>query len=779
MKMNGSVQRRYDLDWLRVIAFAILMFFHTGMGFTSYDWSVKNYESSRFLDGLIGFLHQWRMPLLFFISGAAVWFAMEKYGTWRYLGERQKRLLLPLVFGMLVVIPPQVYCERVYQRAGYTSFLDFYRTLFTSGSYPQGNVSWHHLWYIPYIWAYSMLTVPVFAWLQGTGGRVVIARLQHLLLRPGALFLIFLPSAVVEIALRPFYPGDANNLVSDWANFGHKLTFFVFGFLLASGIDLAEGIARRRRQYLAAAVVSLVVLGMVSKLPVRMPAALYRCLTNFQTWMWILVALGLGRRYLNVNSPALRYCTNAVYPFYILHQTVIMMLLLPLVYVDLGLWTKYFLVLVGTAVVSWALYAGIITRVNVLRVCFGLKSQRRLQPTAEAVVPEMAGSVKRLGRGAPACGGTGSIAAGLLVGLIALGFPSTAKAGGRLIPVVIAGESLAGNRLRIAESQPTAVYLPPSYSAGAKRYPVIYLLPNFNTGVWRYTAGSYQGFRLQPAVDGLICSGAIPEVIVVIPNAAHFLGSSWYRNSALTGHWADFITRDVVGYIDSHFRTIARPEARGLAGHGVGGTGALELALKHADTFGSVYAMSPAVFSGKDLARFTADGDAHSEAWQALTKEWSRMDEDAAARAFRLFMQAHINSSSREDLFTALRISCAAAAGTPTKSFPYIDYPLAASRDQAEREQFWADILGNWEPKVKAYLARPYRLTGITIESGGQGEYDFIMRGAEHVSGVMRSLGVANRLFVAKGGHDSALGTRLETGMLPTLARSLRTEWSQ
>jgi glucans biosynthesis protein C len=82
MSTQSGINRRYDLDWLRVIAFGILMLFHSGMGFTSYQWHVVNYESSRLIDELVSFLHQWRMPLLFFISGAAVWFAMEKYGTW-------------------------------------------------------------------------------------------------------------------------------------------------------------------------------------------------------------------------------------------------------------------------------------------------------------------------------------------------------------------------------------------------------------------------------------------------------------------------------------------------------------------------------------------------------------------------------------------------------------------------------------------------------------------------------------------------------------------------
>ena len=179
-----TMNRRYDLDWLRVIAFAILMLFHTGMAFSSYDWHVKNFESSALIDWLIMFFHQWRMPLLFFISGAAVWFAMEKYPTWRYLRERHTRLLVPLLFGMSVVIPPQVYCERLYQGQTYSSFLDFYPTIFTSGSYPQGNLSWHHLWYVPYIWAFSMITLPLFAWLRSTPGRTVLARLQRFLSRP-------------------------------------------------------------------------------------------------------------------------------------------------------------------------------------------------------------------------------------------------------------------------------------------------------------------------------------------------------------------------------------------------------------------------------------------------------------------------------------------------------------------------------------------------------------------------------------------------------------------
>jgi glucans biosynthesis protein C len=773
MKGEGATNRRYDLDWLRVIAFAILIFFHTGMGFTSYDWHVKNYESSPFLDELIRFLHQWRMPLLFFISGAAVWFALEKYGTWHYLGERQKRLLWPLIFGMLVVIPPQVYCERIYQRQGYASFFDFYPTIFTAGSYPQGNLSWHHLWYIPYIWAYSMMTLPLFAWLRSPSGRLAIVGFQNLLKRPLALYFIFLPAALTEIVLRPYFPGDSCNLISDWANFTHKLTFFIIGFALASGLELAEVICRGRWQYLAAAVISLIGLEYVWHAQVQMPSALYRCLSNFEIWMWILAALGFGRRYLNANSSALRYATSAVYPFYILHQTVIVILLLPLVYVDLGLWTKYTLVLTGTVLVTWGLYEGLISRVNILRVSFGLKARKSSSSLGN--VPGSADLPGGPGQQAAVRINSGPLGTSLLIAA-ALALATNAGATGKLTPVEIPGPSLANNLLRVATIQPAAVYLPPSYFQSQKRYPVIYLLPNFDTGVWRYTAGSYQEFRLQPAVDGLIAAGRMPELIVLIPNAAHFLGSSWYRNSKLTGNWEDFITRDIVGYVDSHFRTIARRDARGLAGHGVGGTGALELGLKHSDLFGGVYAMSPAVMAGEDLAHLTEGGEKQAEPWRRLVGEWSTLNEADAARAFRLYTQARLNSSSSSDLFDILRISCAAASGTSISQFPYIDYPFPESHDAAARSAYWAEILGNWKGKVQAYLSRADRLKLITIEYGRRGDYDFIVRGAQHVSQVMNELNVSNTLSASEGNHDGTLGRRLREGMLPTLGNALKTE---
>jgi len=382
------MNRRYDLDWLRVIAFGLLMLFHSGMLFSTWDWHVKNLETSEAFDHVMGFVHQWRMPLLFFISGSAVWFAMQRYSTRQFFLERHQRLLLPLVFGMLVVIPPQVYHERLYHDQQYASFSDFYPTTFTSGGYPQGNLSWHHLWYVPYIWAYSMVLLPLFVWLRSPRGRPWLERALRWAGRPWMLFLLFVPSALSDSALRPFWPGDANNLVSDWGNFSHKLTFFLAGFVLASGAGVYDLIAGHRRKFLLAAglaVAGLATMGILrpaggSGQAVSAAALIgYYTLNNFQIWMWLLVALGYGRRYLSFNHPFLRYANEAVYPFYILHQTVIIILGYHLAYTTWPIGLKFPLVVTATFLICWGLYALAIRPWNLLRVPFGMK-RRRVRP---------------------------------------------------------------------------------------------------------------------------------------------------------------------------------------------------------------------------------------------------------------------------------------------------------------------------------------------------------------------------------------------------------------
>jgi len=385
-------ERRYDLDWLRVMAFGLLILFHTGMMFVSWGWHVKNPETSVALEWVMRFLHEWRMPLLFFISGAAVWFAMEKYPTLSYLRERAVRLLVPLVFGMLVVVPPQVYFERRFQQWDYASFWEFYPTIFTSGSYPQGNMSWHHLWYLPYIFAYSMLLLPLFLWLRTTRGRKALTFIRARLCRPGALLLLCIPSAVSDVCLRPAWPADTNNLVADWGNFTSKAIIFLTGFVLCSGEEIWDRIERDRFRALGLGLLATIVLYLswYADLEIQgLSRAAYRVLRNLNLWCWLLGVLGLGRRYLRFNHPFLKYATEAVYPWYILHQTVIVAIGYYVAGWDMALWWKYTVVLIAMAIVTGLLHEFVIRRTSLLRPFFGLKIKPRAG-TSRVLVAECA-----------------------------------------------------------------------------------------------------------------------------------------------------------------------------------------------------------------------------------------------------------------------------------------------------------------------------------------------------------------------------------------------------
>jgi surface polysaccharide O-acyltransferase-like enzyme len=148
---NSVLTRRHDLDWLRLIAILILLFFHTGMWFNTWGWHVKNSETSVAFNYWMVWLHYWRMPLLLFISGAGTYMALGKRTPGQFLKERRNRLLVPLVFGMFVVVPPQIYYEHILD---YNSYWEFYKTVFQFVPYPRGSFSWHHLWFILYLFLF-------------------------------------------------------------------------------------------------------------------------------------------------------------------------------------------------------------------------------------------------------------------------------------------------------------------------------------------------------------------------------------------------------------------------------------------------------------------------------------------------------------------------------------------------------------------------------------------------------------------------------------------------
>ncbi len=299
-----------------------------------------------------------------------------------------QRLLLPLAFGMFFIIPPQVYYERLFQGQTFGSFAEFYQTVLTFVPYPAGNFSWHHLWYVPYILVFSFLVLPLSWYATTQRGKQRLLRALDFFTRRNTIILWFFPLAVLQIILRPFWPSDTNNLLADWSNFAWTFTFFVYGFLLASHSAIWGTIEDLRRLTLKIAVASFLLLAIIWTTDYelsQLELIPYRLLKSLHAWCWILTLLGFAHKHLGRDSRLLRYANEAVYPFYILHQTLIV-----IIGYHLASWTvnpnlKFLVVAAGTVAGCWILYEGVIRRTALTRVLFGMRpaKTRKTRPVAE------------------------------------------------------------------------------------------------------------------------------------------------------------------------------------------------------------------------------------------------------------------------------------------------------------------------------------------------------------------------------------------------------------
>jgi glucans biosynthesis protein C len=386
--------RRHDLDWLRVIAFLLLILYHTGMFFVPWSFHFKNRETSELFELWMTPLNQFRLPLLFMISGMGAFFAIRSRTVSAYLKERSLRLLLPLLFGMLVVVPPQIYFEHLYKGANYSSYWQFYPQVWEFIPYPQGSFSWHHLWYIPYIFIYSLLALPLLFYGKAERSYRVRTRLALFFSPPGRIYLLGLPLLITYYGLSPYFP-TTHNLVWDWYNFTYSFLFFLYGILFISTDGLWESMERQRgvswRIALAPfAFLWLFVWGPTLEI-MREDTLLFFLLYGFLKTVFVtsclLAILGYSRLLLNRNSQFLSYATEAVYPIYILHQSVMMVFGYYILRTSLGIIPKFALVVLATCSGSLFLYEIFIKRCNPVRILFGLRPVRKTKSSLDSDCP--------------------------------------------------------------------------------------------------------------------------------------------------------------------------------------------------------------------------------------------------------------------------------------------------------------------------------------------------------------------------------------------------------
>ena len=385
--------RLFFLDWIRILAFFVLIFYHVGMYYVSEDWHVKSPHAGTAIEPLMLLSSPWRLGLLFMVSGVAASFMLGKDGTAEFLRKRSWRLLVPLVFGMFVVVPPQAYFEVAEKVAYAGSYAEFMRLYVSSyGGFCRGTdcldmPTWNHLWFVSYLWVYTVVFAAIVhlsgkrfaAWSNAVGGWLTGWKM------------IAWPTAVlaaVKIVLQPHFE-TTHGLIDDWYNHAYSFSLFMAGALLARQPLFWAGADAIRWPALATALACWASMVVAFAWPeAGIERAVLEQVYNVQRvvyalcgWSAIVAACGFGHRHLNIDSPARRYLTEAVFPVYILHQTLIVSMAHLFKPAGLEPVTEAAALAVLTLCISFGTYQ-LVRRVSVLRPLFGLGPQRATDSAA-------------------------------------------------------------------------------------------------------------------------------------------------------------------------------------------------------------------------------------------------------------------------------------------------------------------------------------------------------------------------------------------------------------
>jgi S-formylglutathione hydrolase FrmB len=338
--------------------------------------------------------------------------------------------------------------------------------------------------------------------------------------------------------------------------------------------------------------------------------------------------------------------------------------------------------------------------------------------------------------------------------------PARATAG-TLEDLQVPTPSLAGNMLGDPTTQHVFVYLPPSYKTETtKRYPTLYLLHGYAGRPEEWVKDGYQGMNLGTEMDSLIAKGVGAEMIVVVPNGRNAYLGSFYTNSSVTGNWEDYVYRDVVSYVDSKYRTLARASSRGIAGHSMGGYGAFWLGMRHPDVFGALYSLIPCCFA------MEGDTSADNTFWRNAAKVSSR---DLFKRSPETF----------EGFWSAAMIALSAAFSPNPQSQPLmVNFPFADKNGLLIRNE---PAYAAYRAKMPLYQVEQYRdnlkkLRGIAIDVGEIDEFTHIRIGSAKISNALSEQEIPHFFEIYKeGDHGNKIRERFDNSVMPFFSRVLET----
>ncbi len=381
-------ERRHDLDWLRIIAFALLILYHVGMFYVTWDWHVKSSRASDFIEPLMRLTNPWRLTLLFFVSGMATRFMADKMSALALARSRMIRLWPPLLLAIFVIVPPQSYYEVVEVLQGMprplgppqSLWLDNFYVKYVSAS---GNwcdhdgclitPTYNHMWFVAYLIIYTLALLPLIPVM-----RKLPSYVYTFLSGPGLILAPWAAMFLLRVTLNPLF-GETNYFWSDWYLHAHYFATFLFGFAIVKFLPFFERCVAWRWKALAIAIAAWATLlanGELNPTPwASLPEwsrIVLRGIRELQAWTAIVAAIGFAHRHLrDADGPIKRLLTVAIFPFYLIHQTIIVV---AAHYLDAFRWPIAIEapLLIGLTALGCWLFFDIGRRIPVLRLWIGL-----------------------------------------------------------------------------------------------------------------------------------------------------------------------------------------------------------------------------------------------------------------------------------------------------------------------------------------------------------------------------------------------------------------------
>jgi glucan biosynthesis protein C len=377
-------QRYVDIDWLRILAMLWVFLFHVARLFDPIPWHVQNAETSNVVLMIVIFLGSWGLTVFFVISGVASWFSLSSKSVGHFIVNRIKRLLVPLyTVGAFVLIPPQYYWDQVSKGEFHGTFWQSYvRYLGTFHLKPDLEFMsfWcGHLWFLGFLFVISILTLPLMICGRTRWWPRVVGKLVSWVDWPGGLLVGAIPITLFSVIAQPIAG------VHSWRSLLVYASFFLVGFIMTSDERFRDMMKRDALWgllfgSLAFAIGTYLMLQLGWK-PWEAPltpnqSLIFYAVAGLNMWCWILFLFGMGARYLTRPSPLLVYGTEAVLPFYVLHQTIILWIAWYVVPLDLSIFWKFATISILSFSLTMAIYELMIKRFNAIRFLFGLPAQR-------------------------------------------------------------------------------------------------------------------------------------------------------------------------------------------------------------------------------------------------------------------------------------------------------------------------------------------------------------------------------------------------------------------